>query len=199
MSSNFERYLFHLFGDDPVKLRALMEAFEGKDASVPAVTNSAGVGKARSLKVTDKLLKVAREDFLSERSNTEETLALIKEYNEVHNYLYCPHSAIGKSSKAEPTSAATVSGHRHAFERCLVRVPVTTPMSASTSTSMPTPAPTRTPTPAPAPAPAPSPSPSLTSAPSPRPRRCGGEQTGAQQREYGRPRYRARWQVLRRC
>mmetsp|Transcript_32430 Transcript_32430/g.85342 ORF Transcript_32430/g.85342 Transcript_32430/m.85342 type:complete len:527 (+) Transcript_32430:278-1858(+) len=92
VSSNFERYLFHLFGDDPQKLRALMEAFEG---SGDPVTNSVGVGKSRSLKVTPQLLKKAREDFLSERSNTEETLALIKEYNEVHGYLYCPHSAIG--------------------------------------------------------------------------------------------------------
>jgi threonine synthase len=92
VSSNFERYLFHLFGDDPATLKALMEAFEGKGSKV---NTRVGTGEAGKLKVTDAILAKARQDFLAARANTKEVLDCIKEYDAKHNYLYCPHSACG--------------------------------------------------------------------------------------------------------
>lgn len=40
VSSNFERYLFHLGGDDASALRALMEAFEAKGGGQGVTTAS---------------------------------------------------------------------------------------------------------------------------------------------------------------
>lgn len=92
VSSNFERYLFHLFGDDPSVLKALMEAFEGKTG---AVSLGVGSGKAGKLTVNQEVLKAAQSDFLAGRANTKEVLECIKEYQANHNYLFCPHSACG--------------------------------------------------------------------------------------------------------
>mmetsp|Transcript_15860 Transcript_15860/g.22682 ORF Transcript_15860/g.22682 Transcript_15860/m.22682 type:complete len:518 (-) Transcript_15860:245-1798(-) len=82
VSSNFERYLFHLAGDDPVTLASWMSAFES-------------TGK---LTITGKKLEMARQDFLSARVDTDKTLATIKEYYIAHNYMLCPHSAVGVSA-----------------------------------------------------------------------------------------------------
>jgi hypothetical protein len=40
VSSNFERYLFHLGGDDASSLRQLMEAFEAKGGGLGVTTKS---------------------------------------------------------------------------------------------------------------------------------------------------------------
>jgi threonine synthase len=79
VSSNFERYLFHLAGDDPVTLASWMSAFES-------------TGK---LTITGKKLELARQDFLSARVDTAQTLDTIKKYYTEHNYMLCPHSAVG--------------------------------------------------------------------------------------------------------
>ena len=75
VSSNFERYLFHLFGDDPSVLKALMEAFEGKTG---AVSLGVGSGKAGKLTVNQEVLKAARQDFLAGRANTKEVLEYVR-------------------------------------------------------------------------------------------------------------------------
>lgn len=82
VSSNFERYLFHLAGDDPTTLAQWMLAFES-------------TGK---LTITGKLLEQARKDFLSARADTAQTLAIIRSYKEQHSYMLCPHSAVGVSA-----------------------------------------------------------------------------------------------------
>jgi len=79
VSSNFERYLYHLAGDDPVTLANWMEAFEA-------------TGK---LTITGKKLEAARSDFLSARADTNLTLGTIKDYYTKHYYMLCPHSAVG--------------------------------------------------------------------------------------------------------
>jgi threonine synthase len=79
VSSNFERYLYHLAGDDPVTLASWMSAFES-------------TGK---LTITGKKLELARQDFLSARVDTAQTLDTIKTYYNEHKYMLCPHSAVG--------------------------------------------------------------------------------------------------------
>ena len=93
VSSNFERYLFHLFGNDSGTLRALMEAFEAKQGS--PVDTPVGRGEPGKLTVTDAVLARARQDFDAERANTKEVLEFIQNFNKKEKYLYCPHSACG--------------------------------------------------------------------------------------------------------
>lgn len=82
VSSNFERYLYHLAGDDATTLASWMQAFEA-------------TGK---ITLTGKKLEEARKDFLSARADTAQTLATIKEYYEKYDYMLCPHSAVGISA-----------------------------------------------------------------------------------------------------
>jgi threonine synthase len=79
VSSNFERYLYHLAGDDPTTLASWMQAFES-------------TGK---ITLTGKKLEEARRDFLSARADTAMTLQTIKDYKEKYGYMLCPHSAVG--------------------------------------------------------------------------------------------------------
>jgi threonine synthase len=94
VSSNFERYLYHLAGDDPVTLANWMKAFES-------------TGK---ITITGKKLDEARNDFLSARADTATTLQTIKQYYEKHDYMLCPHSAVGVNAieQVDQVNKATV-------------------------------------------------------------------------------------------
>lgn len=95
VSSNFERYLFHLADEDSTTLSSWMTAFES-------------TGK---LTITGKKLDRARDDFLSARADTSMTLEIIKRYYEKFQYLLCPHSAVGVSAieQLNMIDSATVS------------------------------------------------------------------------------------------
>lgn len=94
VSSNFERYLFHLAGNDPQLLTSWMEGFES--------TNQ--------LTISGDLLRKAQTDFDSARVDTAETLRVIADYSQKHGYLFCPHSAVGVAAihQLELVSEATV-------------------------------------------------------------------------------------------
>ena len=94
VSSNFERYLFHLLGDDANGLRNLMGTFEG-GAGGPVPQGCSA--KAGTLSVSKALLAKATvgDGFLAARANTSEVLDSIAAFHARHNYLYCPHSACG--------------------------------------------------------------------------------------------------------
>lgn len=95
VSSNFERYLFHLFGDDPAALRRLMEAFESKTGAGPVVTTASGCEASPGvLKVPPVMLARAKKDFAAARAGTDEVLAAITAHHKA-GYLFCPHSACG--------------------------------------------------------------------------------------------------------
>ena len=66
VSSNFERYLFHLMDDDADKLASLMKAFE-----------STG-----QLTLEGKTLTKAQSDFGSAKCDTTKTLETIKKYKD---------------------------------------------------------------------------------------------------------------------
>jgi threonine synthase len=82
VSSNFERYLFHLARNDSSILADWMKTFES----------------TKKLDISGDLLKQAQSDFSSARADTSMTLDVIKEYNEKYNYVLCPHSAVGVSA-----------------------------------------------------------------------------------------------------
>jgi len=76
VASNFERYLYYLLGEDPVALRAFMQAFasEGR-AALPA---SPGTG-----------------DFAATAVNVADTAATIRAVFRTHGYVADPHTAVG--------------------------------------------------------------------------------------------------------
>ena len=82
VSSNFERYLFELAGRDPIVLGKWMTDFEA----------------TKKLTIKGPVLKQAQEDFVSARADTDMTLRIIQEYSDQHNYVLCPHSAVGVSA-----------------------------------------------------------------------------------------------------
>ncbi|EED89364.1 threonine synthase [Thalassiosira pseudonana CCMP1335] len=95
VSSNFERYLYHLAGDDSTTLASWMSAFES-------------TGK---LTITGKKLDQARADFKSARADTANTLETIKRYHSEFDYVLCPHSAVGVSAihQLDTANSATVA------------------------------------------------------------------------------------------
>jgi len=79
VSSNFERYLYHLADDDSSTLLSWMTNFE----------------KTGKLTLDGPLLRQAQSDFLSGRADTDQTLHTIQTYYNNHQYMLCPHSAVG--------------------------------------------------------------------------------------------------------
>jgi threonine synthase len=79
VSSNFERYLFFLSGNNPAILAKWMQGFE----------------KTHQLTIKDDLLKKAQSHFSSARVDTAGTLRTMAEYHKKYDYVLCPHSAIG--------------------------------------------------------------------------------------------------------
>ncbi|OQR94120.1 threonine synthase [Achlya hypogyna] len=79
VSSNFERYLFALCGDDATTLRQWMDTFEA-------------TGK---LTVEGPLLAKAKREMASYSVLQPDVLATIRRYQEEHAYVLDPHSAIG--------------------------------------------------------------------------------------------------------
>lgn len=82
VSSNFERYLFHLSGNDSEKLSEWMNNFE----------------TTKKLTVDGEMLVQAQADFASARADTNMTLDIIREYKSKYDYVLCPHSAVGVSA-----------------------------------------------------------------------------------------------------
>ena len=94
VSSNFERYLYHLCGDDSATLKGWMTDFES-------------TGK---LTVQGERLEQAREVFKSASVVKAEVLETIKLVHNADEYLLCPHSAIGFAAigKAKLPPSTTV-------------------------------------------------------------------------------------------
>lgn len=79
ISSNFERYLFYLLGEDPQRLSEAMSGFN----------------KTGKLSVDRAELARAREDFASGCANEASILETIKSYDQKHGYCLDPHTACG--------------------------------------------------------------------------------------------------------
>lgn len=110
VSSNFERYLFHLAGNDPAVLAGWMKDFE----------------KTHELTISGELLRTAQSDFDSARANTEQTLQTIREYHLKYGYVLCPHSAVGVNaihqlSLANPATVCLATAHEAKFPDAVAR------------------------------------------------------------------------------
>jgi threonine synthase len=85
LASNFERYVYYLFGENPDRVR---EAF----ATLPT--------KGRITFTEDEMEEV-REEFLSRSVNEKETIAIIAAFHRETGYLLDPHTAVGVKAALE--------------------------------------------------------------------------------------------------
>ncbi len=81
VASNFERYLYYLYGEDPQRVREAMERF-----------NDTG-----EITFEKEEIARAREDFASASVDQEETIAVIRDVYHMtgHEYVVDPHTAVG--------------------------------------------------------------------------------------------------------
>lgn len=79
VASNFERYLYYRCGEDPLKLRGLMDSFADKGRL------AVGLDPRNEW---DNL-------FIAESGDSRTTLATIREFHERYGYLLDPHTAVG--------------------------------------------------------------------------------------------------------
>ncbi|MCI5222181.1 MAG: threonine synthase [Candidatus Electrothrix sp. AR4] len=84
IASNFERYLYYLHNQDGVKVKADMETF--------AATGCMDLSGCRE--------QVAR-DFAAHSVSEEETIATIRRFQQNHDYLLDPHTAVGVRAAQE--------------------------------------------------------------------------------------------------
>jgi len=81
VASNFERYLYYLYGGDAERTRQDFEQFS----------------ETGRLIFGQSLLRTIQQDFSSKSVNEPETLNTIREFYEEHDYLLDPHTAVGVS------------------------------------------------------------------------------------------------------
>jgi len=85
VASNFERYLFYLFDEDPARVRSAFAHFSA-------------TGR---MEFTPAELDRVRSEFASRTVNTDETLATIAAFREKSGYLLDPHTAVGVKAALE--------------------------------------------------------------------------------------------------
>ena len=79
VASNFERYLYYLYGEDPERVRKAMEEFR----------------KTGKLSFSESELERVRKDFISGCAAQKETLDTIRKVYEKTGYILDPHTAVG--------------------------------------------------------------------------------------------------------
>ncbi|MEX2415546.1 MAG: threonine synthase [Paenibacillaceae bacterium] len=79
VASNFERYLFYLYGEDSHTITSLMTQFTREGCIV----------------IPEHLLKRVQADFAAYSVDNEDCLNTISEYHEKYDYLLDPHTACG--------------------------------------------------------------------------------------------------------
>jgi len=79
VASNFERYLYHLFDENPARVNSALESFS----------------KTGKMSFTNEELERVRQNFSSYSVNSEQTISTIAEFNSSFGYLLDPHTAVG--------------------------------------------------------------------------------------------------------
>lgn len=79
VASNFERYLYYLYGCDPERTKKDFAQFS----------------QSGSLSFNAEMLETIQADFASKSVSEQETFATIKRFYGEHNYLLDPHTAVG--------------------------------------------------------------------------------------------------------
>jgi threonine synthase len=93
VASNFERYLYYLFGEDPSRVREAFASF-------------AGSGR---MEFTPAELAQVRRDFDSRSVSESETLATIAAFHRASGYFLDPHTAVGVCAARETVPPGTVA------------------------------------------------------------------------------------------
>jgi len=91
VSSNFERFLYHMLDDDPKALKELMENFES-------------TGK---ITASEEMKRKAQAEMSSASLTKKEILNVIKTIYQKHCYLLDPHSAIGVGAAEKVDGVST--------------------------------------------------------------------------------------------
>jgi threonine synthase len=97
ISSDFERYLFYLFGEDSKKLASMMNQFNE--------TGRLGVSKEQ--------LATAREDFLAASCSEQMTIEYISKFHKEYRYTLDPHTACGVAAVEQVRSQMDPEGPKH--------------------------------------------------------------------------------------
>ncbi len=110
LASNFERYLFYLYDEDPARVRG-------------AFTQLAETGRIR---FSPAELSRVRDDFLSCSVNQAETLETIAQFREKTGYLLDPHTAVGVCAAqqlvaADATPVCLATAHPAKFSEAVER------------------------------------------------------------------------------
>ncbi len=85
IASNFERYLFYLYGCDPVRVCAAMERFRTD---------------GRLAFDAEERSRIA-EDFMAQMVDNDQTLATIRDFHDACGYVLDPHTAVGVRAAKE--------------------------------------------------------------------------------------------------
>ncbi len=85
VASNFERYLYYLFDEDPARVRSAFAAF----------------AKNGRMTFSDAEMARVKEEFISRTVTEEKTIATIARFREETGYLLDPHTAVGVAAALE--------------------------------------------------------------------------------------------------
>ncbi len=91
VASNFERYLFHLFNEDPTRVRAAFSELKEQGR----------------ISFTSEEMAHVQSEFCSASVNQQETLKAISEFYAETGYLLDPHTAVGVSAALQVLPADT--------------------------------------------------------------------------------------------
>ena len=102
VSSNFERLLFDIVGEDDKKVFSLMN----------------DLSKSGFFKLNQEEIKILKKDFCAEKINDTETLSIIKNLNLESEFVLDPHTAtaLGAAKKIGNLSNIIIFGTAHPYK-----------------------------------------------------------------------------------
>jgi len=115
VASNFERYLYYLFDENPARVRDIFARF-------------AATGR---MDFTDEEMRTVRREFASRSVNEQETLDTIAAFHQETGYLLDPHTAVGvKAALAcvtDGTAVCLATAHPAKFGEAVEKATGTAP------------------------------------------------------------------------
>ena len=102
VSSNFERLLFYVVGNDDGKVKSMMKSLQDNGF----------------FQLNEKEIKEIKKDFLAIKINDKETVNIIKEVNQKNKFVIDPHTAtaFGAINKTEDLSNVIALGTAHPYK-----------------------------------------------------------------------------------
>jgi threonine synthase len=102
VSSNFERLLFYIVGNDDGKVKSMMKSLQDNGF----------------FQINEKEIKEIKKDFLAIKINDKETVNIIKEVNQKNKFVIDPHTAtaFGAINKTEDLSNVIALGTAHPYK-----------------------------------------------------------------------------------